>query len=497
MWQSRRSKTKGIEMTQTMTEPLADWFSRLQAKALELRLDPRVTVTFSFSPGISNERLAKLEESWKVDAFCPAIRNLYTQVNGLCFLWISTHHPDFPKVRQMWEKQRFLEGGFATKPSEFNYFPTTSMVDSYAGFISDSPNESPHGPIPYGVIYMPPLEKVLAKGTGFIQAAFGHREGEDVLLGRSWRDDEFERAIRVFDYPRDYSPAGFVMTEGDANPPVLMADDHSDWRCGAPREREAAVTFESYMEMVLASLGRVDARRDYFSRPSAERKVVPFRLEDYLPPSVELQPADDGSTFEVKVDSTEQVSARKTRVALVTRLIPGHRVKHAAKVLDLKPLTRKADVLIEEIVDATADPTAISSAVAGKLMTSALCREKTKAAFLQAFGVGMQDGEEAFLTITTLFDAGSLTASELDASFRYNPETIQAIVRDSGVAEDVLGGAWVSYELLSTSGRGQREAKVKVSLSAPIGLQAGQIFRSCALPAWFRKVGPKVYRSFR
>jgi hypothetical protein len=42
---------------------------------------------------IGDDELARLEASWEVEAFAPAIRNLYRQANGLCLLWISTHHP--------------------------------------------------------------------------------------------------------------------------------------------------------------------------------------------------------------------------------------------------------------------------------------------------------------------------------------------------------------------------------------------------------------------
>ncbi len=80
-------------------------------------------------------------------------------------------------------------------------------------------------------------------------------------------------------------------------------------------------------------------------------------------------------------------AAPTTRADKIKALIPGHRVKTVAKVLDLKPLTRTNELLLADIVAATADPTKIDAKTAGRIMAAALQPNKTKKDFLAAFAV--------------------------------------------------------------------------------------------------------------
>ena len=314
------------------------------------------------------------------------------------------------------------------------------------------------------------------------------------FLGRPWKGNEFEQAIRVFDYPSDDMPVGFVMEEGVSDPKVLIAFDHTDWRGAAPATAEEAVDFETYLELVLATYGTKEARRDWFLRPAAERKVEPVELAEILPESMELKTGDDGATFEIVVESVTEASAREARIALLTDLIPGHRVKNVAKVLDLKPFNRKADVLIPEIVDATEDPGAIKAATANKLLSAANCYgKKNKGVFLEKYGVGMTGGESIVMKVTTTFDRSGQTADRLNYNFTIE-EHVKAYLVDLGVDAEVLDEGWVGFELLSEEGRAARVATIQVNLSRPTGLMAGQTARSKKAPAFFREVDGKIYQ---
>ena len=98
---------------------MPSWFDRLQVLATQLRADPRVKVSFHFGHPIPDDTLAALEQRWGVEAFCPAIRDLYRQANGVSLLWISTHHPLYDRVKARWQKRGFSLGAFAHAPSKW------------------------------------------------------------------------------------------------------------------------------------------------------------------------------------------------------------------------------------------------------------------------------------------------------------------------------------------------------------------------------------------
>ncbi|MFT3775909.1 MAG: hypothetical protein QM820_61985 [Minicystis sp.] len=252
-------------MQSQLEGPLADWVTRLEALALKLRRDPRVNVTFFRVAGITDDALARLAARWKVGRFAPAVENLYRQANGLCLLWIATHHPCYPLVRERWAKSGFC-GGFSTEPRTFAHMPTPQQVSDFAGYIWNGPDAPPHGDPPHGIIYLPPLEKVLGGSSSMFPTSTGvfPPDHERTFFGKVWKGNTFEEALRVFDYPEDYSPAAFVMEEGVADPPVVLAEDYTAWDDGP------ATTFERYLEHVLATMGLRGARRAWFRAGASE-----------------------------------------------------------------------------------------------------------------------------------------------------------------------------------------------------------------------------------
>jgi hypothetical protein len=472
----------------TIEGPLADWVARLETLAEALCHDPRVNVVFYKAAGIEESVLARLESTWKVGSFAPAIRNLYRQANGLCFLWMSTHHPYYPLVREHWTKAGMPQG-FSTSPREFRHMPSTHQVDDFPSFIWEGPDAPPHGSPPYGAIYLPPLEKVMVRKAGFIKTSYGGYEGtERNICGRTWKGNSFEEGLRVFDYPQDYCPAAFVMEDGQADPPVVLAEDHSSWDGGRQ------VSFEAYLEHVLATLGMIGPRRAFFV-PGAEA-IAPLLFDEVLPPSIELRAADDGATFEVNVQAVQTASASDGRIKLLTELIPGHRVKTAAGVLGLKPLNRKNEILIPEIEAATADPAAIDAKTAGKLMAAALQTSRSKKDYLEAFGVGMAGGETLTLHVSTLYDRSSLDAADVDWDFESREATLQWLC-DLGANSDAVTKNWLSTMIVSRTGRNVREAVTQISLSAATGLAVGASARSRFVPSSFTVHKGKIIRRIR
>lgn len=117
------------------------------------------------------------------------------------------------------------------------------------------------------------------------------------------------------------------------------------------------------------------------------RSSVQFALEcpNYAyPPGLEPPPPP-------RVREAAPVEAKPagelTRADTLKALIPGHRVKTVAKVLDLKPLTRSNELLIADIVAATSDASKVDSKTATRLMAAANQQKRTKKDFLEAFAV--------------------------------------------------------------------------------------------------------------
>lgn len=217
-------------------------------------------------------------------------------------------------------------------------------------------------------------------------------------------------------------------------------------------------------------------------------------LEDVLPPSIELTAADDGATFEVSVADVK--SGDDPRIAALAKLIPGHRFKHVAKALGLAPYNRKNNVFLPESTAATADPKAINSKLAAKLMGAANQRKKTKGAFLEAFAVGLGGGtgggETLTLRVKTCFDRSSMTAEEVDWSFS-NESIVKGFLRALGLSD--VDGLFVGCEVAGAKGRKERTATVTVTLSGSSGAEAGASARAAIAPVGFQEVGGRVVRS--
>src|SRR5690606_359361 len=121
----------------------------------------------------------------------------------------------------------------------------------------------------------------------------------------------------------------------------------------------------------------------------------------------------------------------KVVAALLVDLVPG----------GLAPYNRKNEVFLPEIAAATANADAIDSKTAAKLMAAVQRPQKTNAAFLEAFAVGVGGGETVTLRATTCFDLASLDAAEIDGSFLHQP-IAKEWLRELGVGD--VDSAWLA-----------------------------------------------------
>lgn len=192
--------------TAALTGPLADWLARLNTSIASLQADPRIDVVVNWrAPGATLAQLDAVEAKLGLK-LGPAIRNLYQQADGLALVWGPKG--ECPPVLRGRPKMMYIEGLGGAR----------------------------------GAIYFPPIGEV-----------FGVR-------GRPTFDyAQFMAGAPAhwgFDFPGNFYTPAFVRV-GDGLQ-VRVGDDH-----GAAWDGPT-VSFERYLENVLATWGSIDERVKHF-----------------------------------------------------------------------------------------------------------------------------------------------------------------------------------------------------------------------------------------
>jgi hypothetical protein len=215
---AKQADAKKVAKAASPAGGVAGWFTRLAAKIAELRAEPgaKVLAVWRGEP-ISSQMIEAIEG--KVGALDAGIRDFYAQANGIGLVWVladahvrvSLKEDSRPSMREI-EELPPSAGVIALIPLEEVFGVTEAPFFDYAEFI---PASSPH-----------------------------------------WG----------FDFPGNFYTPAFVR-EGDALR-VKVGDDH-----GAAWDGKA-VSFEQYLEGVLATWGLVDARADVFIHGKGRAKPM-------------------------------------------------------------------------------------------------------------------------------------------------------------------------------------------------------------------------------
>ncbi len=201
-----KAAAKAVAPAASLTGPLGDWLARLNASIASLQADPRVDVVVNWqAPGATVEQLDAVEAKLGVK-LGPAIRNFYQQVNGLALVW----------------------GPKGECPKPLRGRPKMMYMESLGGA--------------RGAIYMPPVGDVFGVRG---QPEFDYAQFMDGAPSH-WG----------FDFPGNFYTPAFVRV-GDGLQ-VRVGDDH-----GAAWDGPT-VSFERYLENVLASWGSIDERARQF-----------------------------------------------------------------------------------------------------------------------------------------------------------------------------------------------------------------------------------------
>jgi hypothetical protein len=452
-----------------LTGPLSDYIERLDAYAAALRATPGVKVGYTRMPGASPDRLDKLAQAWGLTSFSPAIRNLYQQADGLCLFWADTNHPEY---KDQWDpsgryyKLHFLDHIARGPVPMMERSPMTSEIESFPWTTG-------------GIIWLLPAADAFKRHEGYYNFAYNviPEDEEEVVYGRTWRGEQLQRAIRVFEASLQYYPVGFLMDPPQADPPVIVGDDH-----GACWTDCRFASFEDYMEGLLNQNFTLAFRRSLLCG-SSRREVVPFERPAPEPISALLHappetPAVEGGNFTLTVDAVEPCDKLNARALLL-------QTQYASRFVQLKDILRLSHSSQDKpgfalvLADATQDLKAIDANTAARICSCLYLKTKTKKAAAEALHVDFDAAvERVTVTVKTRFDVNPFsdhkhviaTAAEqvVREQLGQGNDLIAVLAHDLTGRKELS----ISFDLLIAPGHGHTPGDTRASDIAPKHPQA-------------------------
>ncbi len=245
-----------------------------------------------------------------MDRFGDGIRNLYQQADGFLLFWMDPNHPDY-KERWLGMSDRYAFEEVMHPASEEDPSACRSQLRVY---------EMERFPFTLGgVCWMLPSSDALHQEKEFLgiyRKDEPFMDDEVEVYGRTIELGDLLRGIRTIDLGLQYYPVGLWMEEGEAEPPVLVGDDH-----GANWESGSLISFEDYLESLLHRHFTLAARKELVhvvtqKEAHWQERMSEQPIEDLLhePP----EPMDTaGGTFEVRVETIEDCDQTTARGILI------------------------------------------------------------------------------------------------------------------------------------------------------------------------------------
>lgn len=218
-----------------------DYLRRFQDMVDELRRHPQVAVSrVHVAPPVTDEIVRKVQSGLGFE-LAEGILELYRQANGLSLEWVPKEHS--------------------------SYDPDSHDEEAHEPF-DMVPQE-----VPGGVIHIYPLESLLDDFEDVFW--FDWMAGQTTeLAGAKYDLLAFSKALRPIDYFSEYSMAALFLGDRVPDPPVLLGDDH-----GASFTSYRPITFETYLEGILALRGSALGRQRFFARAA---DAPPTTVEGWL-----------------------------------------------------------------------------------------------------------------------------------------------------------------------------------------------------------------------
>jgi hypothetical protein len=233
---------------------MASYVKRLRAAAAEIEAHPHLRVyKFKVNPPAGAESFAEVERRLGARLAKP-IRDFYSEADGLELRW-----------------------GLKKGLSEEELDKVADRYDDYTPPEDEEPNERED---PFARINLLPLEDAFYRRKWKVLAEGGEAGDTFEFQKKTHNRREFGRRLRPFDEYSTYDCMAFLLEEGVGDPKALLLSDHYvEW------DGSRLTDFASYMEMIIATRGIVEARSDVYGEYRGDLKKPLVTGADYWKPS--------------------------------------------------------------------------------------------------------------------------------------------------------------------------------------------------------------------
>lgn len=226
------------------------YVERFRKVAAEVEANPALeVVTFKVREPAGAEELRAAEELLGAKLAAPLRRFYGEEANGLLLHWRIREDLDDEEMERV-----------RRQSSDYDF----------------EPPEDPD--IPFAKVHLLGLLESLKKKR-WPQITTHVPEAEFEFRGQTYKSREFGKRLRPFDIFSTYECMAFLVEEGVGDPEVmLLSDYYAEWN-------ETRITdFASYMEMLLATRGITEARKEVFGEYRGDRKPPLRTGPDYWTP---------------------------------------------------------------------------------------------------------------------------------------------------------------------------------------------------------------------
>lgn len=228
---------------------MASYVERFKALAAEVEAHPYLKLyKFKVNPPATEKAFAEVEKKLKAP-LSKSIRDFYAEADGLELQW-----------------------GLKKRLSEEELDKISDKYDDYTPPDDEEPNEREN---PFARINLLPIVQSIVRRKWTILTA-GDDEITFEFQKQTYNRKEFGRRLRPFDVYSTYDCMAFVLEEGVGDPKVLRLSDHYvEW------DGSRITDFQSYIEMLLATRGIVEARDDVYGEYRGDLKRQLLTGADY------------------------------------------------------------------------------------------------------------------------------------------------------------------------------------------------------------------------
>lgn len=238
---------------------MSDYLKRFRELVKDLeKYDYIEIVEFTPQPPATAAELKAVEENLGAPLAKP-LRGFYGQANGLKLHWQVKADVSEQKAKELRKK-------------------SSDYYVKIAEYVGD----------PFAIINLIPLEESILKRR-WKELTLGAEQKTVEFGGETHDFDEFRKRLKPFDLMNREMCMAFLIEEGHGDPRVLLlTEGYTEWNSSRLTD------FASYMEMLLATRGIVEAREKIFGEESGDRKPPLIKGGDYWRERFTPKLFDDG-----------------------------------------------------------------------------------------------------------------------------------------------------------------------------------------------------------